>query len=179
MRADFAERIGLAEIMEQSAPRPNVDGFGCRQRFRRVFILTGMKNALASERSHARSGLGYADPWSDRRIARFVLAAPPRIVQSIQEPKRLAREAIRGIMPEGVRQAAHKSIPSALFERGFKDAAQGTVRALMTGSQMALRGYIHEGALRDSYESYLQGLPPRHDFWWPLSLEMWLRRFWS
>ena len=41
------------------------------------------------------------------------------------------------------------------------------------------RGYIDKQVLRGTYEKFLQGIMPRYEFWWALSLEMWLRSFFS
>jgi asparagine synthase (glutamine-hydrolysing) len=131
------------------------------------------------ERTRARYGLSFADPWSDRRLAEFVLAVPQWRIQRVGEVKRIARLAMRGIMPEQVRHKTEKIIPVSLFDRGFKERARDTVFALITGSQAGARGYLDEGAFRNYYESFLRDGPQPYDFWWVLTLEMWLRRYWS
>jgi asparagine synthase (glutamine-hydrolysing) len=179
IRPEFANRIELAEIIRQSAPQPNVNGAARRLRYERIFMFPGVRIATAGERSQARFGLGFADPWSDRRLASFVLAVPQWVIQRVQEPKRIARQAMRGIMPETVRQAACKSEPVALFERGFMCRAKDTVLDFITNSQAAARGYVDATALDQYYASFLRGEPQDDDFWWPLTLEMWLRQYWS
>jgi asparagine synthase (glutamine-hydrolysing) len=179
VRPEFARRIGLAEIIEESEPRSPVSDYARRMRYGRIFMLPSSRLVSADERTRARYGLGFADPWSDRRLAEFVLAVPQWTIQRVGENKRIARRAMRGLMPEQVRQKAAKTIPVSLFDRGFKERATGTVFALVTGSQAGARGYLDEGAFRYCYESFLRDGPQPYDFWWPLTLEMWLRRYWS
>jgi asparagine synthase (glutamine-hydrolysing) len=179
VRTEFAEKIGLAEIIEQSKPRPPITDHARRMRYERIFMFAASGFMSADERTRARYGLGFADPWSDRRLAEFVLAAPQWRVQRVGEPKRIARLAMRGLMPEQVRHKTEKIIPVSLFDRGFKERARDTVFALITGSQAETRGYLDESALQNYYKSFLRDAPQRYDFWWPLTLEMWLRRYWS
>jgi asparagine synthase (glutamine-hydrolysing) len=179
VRPEFANSIGLAELIEQRKPRSPFTNHARRMRYERIFMLSASRFMAADERTRARYGLSFADPWSDRRLAEFVLAVPQWRIQRVGESKRIARLAMRGLMPEQVRQRAAKIIPVSLFDRGFKERARDAVFALITGSRAASRGYLDEGALRDYYESFLLDAPQPHDFWWPLTLEMWLRRYWS
>jgi asparagine synthase (glutamine-hydrolysing) len=178
VRPEFAERIGLAEIVKESKPHSPITDHARRMRYERVFMLSSSRLMLADERTRARYGLSFADPWSDRRLAEFVLAVPQWRIQRVGEDKRIARQAMRGIMPEQVRQRAGKTIPVSLFDLGFKERARDTVSALITGSQAGSRGYLDEGVLRNYYECFLRDGPQPYDFWWPLTLEMWLRRYW-
>jgi asparagine synthase (glutamine-hydrolysing) len=179
VRPEFARRIGLAEIIEQSKPRSPITDHARRLRYERIFMLASSRLMFTDERTRARFGLSFADPWSDRRLAEFVLAVPQWRIQQVGQPKRIARLAMRGIMPEQTRNGTAKIIPVSLFDRGFKERARDTVFALITGSQAGARGYLDEGAFRNYYESFLRDGPQPHDFWWVLTLEMWLRRYWS
>jgi asparagine synthase (glutamine-hydrolysing) len=179
VRPEFANSIGLAEIVKDTEAQPTMKDHARRMRYELIFTLMHLRGMVWSERSWARYGLSFADPWSDRRLAEFVLAVPQWRIQRVGESKRIARLAMRGLMPEQVRQRAAKIIPVSLFDRGFKERARDAVFALITGSRAASRGFLDEGALRDYYESFLLDAPQPHDFWWPLTLEMWLRRYWS
>jgi asparagine synthase (glutamine-hydrolysing) len=176
---EFARRVNLTDIIRECETQSEIGDFARRMRYRRVFFFKGLKHPLLRERYHAKFGMGFADPWSDRRIASFILAAPQWIVQRPSRPKRLAWEAMRGLMPEVPRQNAGKIEPGSLFDYGFKVRARETVLALITNSRAAARGYLDEAVLRSRYDAFLGGKPPRHDFWWPLTLEMWLRRNWA
>ncbi len=176
---DWTNRTHLREIVEQSLPSPPMRGHPARERYHRIFSPAAMRIARNHERMCARYGLVYAEPWADRRLVEFVLAIPQWVVQQVRAPKGIARRAMRGIMPEDARALAGKIEPHALFDHGLRAKERETVFDLLHNSQAEARGFIHAGAVRDVYESYLSGKTPRHDFWWPLTLEMWLRQHWT
>ena len=179
IRPEFARRVGLTEIMQQRFPQSGIRNQARRQRCQLIFSSMSMRRVMLLERSQAGFGLGFADPWSDRRLAGFVIAVPQMILHRIREYKRLARMAMQGIMPEAICRANSKINPTPLYERGVRDRAKDTAMALLTGTGAGARGYIDEKVLRKHYESFLAGQPERYDFWWALTLEMWLRRYWS
>jgi asparagine synthase (glutamine-hydrolysing) len=135
-----------------------------------------MRVATRFERLCAQAGLAYADPWSDQRLVEFALAVPQRALSRAGNNKRLARTAMRGIMPEAARQRAGKTSPKPLYERALNERAQETVWGLLTNTRASADGYIDEDALRTYYERYLQGEAEDHRFWYALTLEMWLRQ---
>jgi asparagine synthase (glutamine-hydrolysing) len=176
----FAAQVGLDELLQQSEPQPNGTGFSYRQRYGLIFAFMHMRGVVWSERTQARFGLGFADPWSDRRLATFVLAIPQQVLDRPGElNKRLPRQAMRGIMPESVRQNARKIVPSPLYKRALREQARGTILDLITDSKAGGCGYIDEPALRAHYEAICRGEPDHAHFWWALTLEMWLRQHWS
>jgi asparagine synthetase B (glutamine-hydrolysing) len=92
------------------------------------------------------------------------------------DDKRLTREAMRGIMPEPVRRSVQKILPTPLFHRALRETAATTVEELLTDSRSAAAGYVDSGRLRREYDEYLAGKRLAAEFWWALTLEMWLRR---
>jgi len=175
----FASRVGLNGLLQQSEPQPNVQGFSRRIRYRLIFAFMHMRGMVWSEPTQARFGLGFADPWSDRRLADFVLAVPQQVLDRPGElKKRLPRQAMRGIMPESVRQNARKIVPSPLYKQAFREQARHTILNLITDSRAGSYGYIDECALRTHYDAFCRGEPDHPCFWWALTLEMWLRQYW-
>jgi len=135
--------------------------------------------ASGEERRRARQGTLYCDPWSDRQVAAYVHAIPQHEVNRLSEPKRLARRAVRRLMPAGTESRLGKTEPDRLFDRGFRESGLPVVRALLEDPLAARMGFIDPERLRSSYERFLGGAPVRYDFWWPLTLEMWLRSHWA
>jgi len=178
VRPEFARRIDLEGIIAESEPRTTMSGHARRIRYGRIFSYAIARLLSVNERTWSRFGLSFADPFSDRRLAEFVLAVPQWRVQSARRPKRVARLAMRGVMPEESLRTAGKIIPESLFDRGFKDRARDTVLDLTTNSEAAARGYLDEKAFHAHYDAFLRG-EPTIDFWWPVNLEMWLRHHWS
>jgi asparagine synthase (glutamine-hydrolysing) len=176
---DFARRAGLSEAIADSLVSDTELRGSRRDRHKRIFSRFGFRNATITERRHAGFGLGYADPWSDRRIAEFILAVPQWVVQTYRQPKALAREAAMSAMPEQARLTARKAIPQSLFDRGFRERGRSVVMDLLTNSIAAEHGFLDASAVLAVYETYLAGRPIHSDFWRPLTLEMWLRDWWQ
>ncbi len=157
-------------------PPAGLRGVSRRQRYRMVFLGMNMETLQWLDRLHARAGVAFADPWSDRRLAEFVIASPQWVVQRMVEPKRLAREAMRGVMPEAVRVRASKISPEPLYELALRDHAVAIVEALLDDPRSAQLGFVDAASLRSHYTAYRAGASLHPTFWWALGLEMWLRR---
>jgi asparagine synthase (glutamine-hydrolysing) len=148
-------------------------------RYGRLFLVGGLLDPVPLERDCARRGLDLRYAWSDRRLASFVLAVPQWIVQRHGDSKRIVRRAMEGIMPPAVVEGAGKIEPSALFDRGLLERERSTVMDLFTDSQLAARGFVDEAVLRGHYEAMLRREPMRMDPWWSITMEMWLRAYWT
>jgi asparagine synthase (glutamine-hydrolysing) len=181
LRPEFLERVDIDDIAIRSVPTaPEGLGYVRSERYRLIFTMMHARGMVWSDRTAARFGQAFLDPWSDRRLASFVLAIPQ---QALDRPgrldKRLVRAAMEGIMPESARTAASKVVPSPLFARALREQAVDTVRSLISDSQAAARGFVDEDALRAHYDDVRRGAPDHPGLWWTLTLEMWLRRYWS
>jgi asparagine synthase (glutamine-hydrolysing) len=176
---EFAERVGLHDLVGGGRERPPVRGFARRRRHRAVFTPFQMQIAAYSGRMLATQGLGYADPWSDRRIAEFVLAVPQDVLNEAGDNKRLLRRAMVGTMPERARVAAGKVSPQPLFDLGIRDRGRSTVRELLRDPEMEGRGWVDRRTLMDHYRTIPDGGSGGLPLWHALTLEMWLRRFWG
>lgn len=178
VRPDFARRIGLDELRCLGTLQPKGRGYGRRQRYRKIFGPVERNNVTVLERTCARFGLERLDPWGDRRIAEFVLAVPPAVLCRAGEQKRLARLAMRGLMPEKARCSAGKIYPTALYELGTRLKERSTVLGLLTNSRLAALGYVDAALLRRHFET--STTEEEADGFWPaLAAEMWLRRYWT
>jgi len=177
LRPEFARHVGLPG--RPDPPRPSGKDFARWTRHRSIFAPVSLRTAVHRERRRARFGLGYSDPYSDRRLVELVTAFPQWRVQRRSRPKALARAAMRGLVPEPARVRMGQTTPVRLFERGMKDHERHRLLDLVTGMHAAKRGWVDEAAVRQSVERYLRDEPQDAEFWWPVTLEMWLRAFWS
>jgi asparagine synthase (glutamine-hydrolysing) len=175
----LAVRVDLEDIIRESTRPAPFDGAARTLRYQRVFMPQGARIAVLRERTRARTGMAFADPFSDRRLVELVLSMPQWLVQRRGQPKRLVRRSMSGVMPEPARVGARKTIPYGLFDRGFRDRAVPVVQDLLTSSRAAEHGWLDERAARAVYDEYLTTGDSYWDFWWPLTVEMWLRRWWS
>jgi len=179
IRAAWAERVGLADTMRARDAAGAGLNAARRARFDRVFYFRGIRDPALHEGRMARRGLTFVDPFADRRIAEYVLAVPTWVLQRPSEPKRLLRRAMQGVIPEATLSATTKTEPADLHDRGLKERARTVVLDLFTDMELDRRGFVDESALRAAYRDYLGGRSMRHDLWWALTLEMWLRRYWA
>ncbi|MDI5934204.1 asparagine synthetase B family protein [Halomonas kalidii] len=178
VRDDFLARAGLpsrepvreaADAWPRSAPR---------HRYIHIFSPLVMRGVMYAERVSAAHGIAIADPWSDRRIAEFILACPQYCVDTAVEVKRLARRAMDGIMPPSAIRAASKVSPEPLYLGALRGKAHVTVVDLMTNSRCADLGFIDEAVLRERFARFVRDEAPPFDLWPTLCLELWLRRYW-
>jgi asparagine synthase (glutamine-hydrolysing) len=169
-----ADPDGIARASEVPVPKELTGPR--RRRYETVFWPEQMRMAVEFERGLAKFRIATTDPWSDRRLAEFVVASPQWAISRPGESKWLTREAMRGVMPEEARVAARKILLEPLFERGLRDRGRETIQDLLTRSRMAEMDFVDEAALRDHHRDVLAGERIQDNFWAALSLEMWLRR---
>lgn len=179
VRDAFLDAQGLAEASREIDASMRLRGEARNQRYRAIFAPSQMFGFVESERLYARHGTSFADPFSDRRIAEWVLAVPQRVVNRPDDRKRLIRRAMQGIVPQTAARSQAKVSPWPLAERGIREREVEAVRGLIRGSLAAQRGWIDESTCMQRYDAYLQGGERPLNFWCTLSLERWLRHHWS
>ncbi len=176
----FARSSRLPKVIRQSARQHSpISEYGRRQRYQAIFDPLRMRLMVWMERVHAGWGTGFADPWSDRRLARFALAIPHEVINRPREYKYLAREAMQGIMPQAALKKVGKILPTAYFLSAMRNQSRTTVLELIENSAAHDFGFIDKTILRKHYEEVLAGGSEPHGFWCALCTEMWLRRFWT
>ena len=173
-------RIGVeGDLGAPAVLPPAMPGYTRTVRQFFAFLPMHMRTSIWTERTNARFGQGLADPWSDRRLAEFVIAIPQQVLNPPgRADKRFVREAMRGIMPETVRENTAKVIPSPLYTRSLRETAVDTIRSLTTDTELAKHGFADEAALRAHYERVRRGDREHPSIWSALTMEMWLRRYW-
>ena len=180
LRSDLLDRTGTEPGTAHDAEPPDaLRGYTRRERYRLLLVPMHMRGVVWSERTNAAFGLGFVDPWSDRRLAEFVLAVPQAVLNRPGElGQRLVRAAMRGIMPEELRRTAAKIVPQPLFDRALRHDAVDTIRDLLADMEADRRGYLDGKALRAHYEDVVAGGRAHVTLWCAITLEMWLRRYW-
>ncbi|HEV7460881.1 MAG TPA: asparagine synthase-related protein, partial [Solirubrobacteraceae bacterium] len=128
-------------------------------------------------REAASANLRFAHPYRDPELVELALALPPELAFDARLDRRLARDAVRGLLPEVVRGSDRKPV----FNQFFSDALEGDlrfVRRLVDAPNAAIRAYVDPVALRSAV---LEVEPARRGPGWPLdvwrvaTLECWLR----
>ena len=177
VRQEFLARHGVVPGISVQGEIPSGVSDARRQRYEYVFssfVTRGLTNASRAAAAH---GMTVLDPWSDRRLASFVLACPQHQLTRASEFKRLPRRAMRGIMPQHAIDSARKVSPEPLYERALRQEAYVNVMALIRDSRCAGQGYVDGDRLHSDFEDYMNGRRPMFDLWSTLSLELWLREY--
>jgi asparagine synthase (glutamine-hydrolysing) len=173
--SDLAARTGLEDTIRSGlAPGPG-EADARMRRWQRITNRSLVSRLTAAERRAARAGLVAADPWSDRRLASFVVAIPQHHVNRATDRKRIVRRALRAVGPADVVSRLGKTEPASLFDAGFRGPGREVVLDLLRDPVAERRGYLDAGEARTAFRDWLDGKPVRHDFWWPVALEWWLR----
>lgn len=175
----FVQRTGVPNLLSEPDHVPAGLLHTRAERYRWIFTQLHLRGVAWSERTYARHGLGFADPFSDARMVALAIALPQQVINRPgDQSKPLMREAMRGIMPEPALTEADKILPTPLYERFLRDRAAPIVRDLLTNSQVGQRGWVDERIMRDSYDGWVAGRPLPAEFWWTLAVELWLRVHW-
>jgi len=178
VKESFLQRFGIPGNSPLSLESMNWSGVSRRQRYQSIFSPFVMRGVMELERSCSGYGLGFADPWSDRRMTEFALAVPQHMLNRMSMTKRMPRKALAGLMPDEAIAAASKVSPEPLYLKALRETSYHRVVALMTNSRSADLGCIDESAFRDRFERFVGHQEPVFDIWSTLSLEIWLRSYW-
>lgn len=174
-----AQRVGLDCVIREWRALPRFAGRGRSLRLARLLSPQSARLAVHAERTMAQSGLTFADPYTDRRLTEFVLSLPAWQVHRRTAPKQLARSALRGIVPETARLRANKTIPERLYERGLRHRANPSVEMLLSDPVAARHGWLDPEPVRRLHDAFRRTGTITYDYWWVLTTEWWLRRWWS
>lgn len=150
-----------------------------RDRYSHIFTEIHMHGMIWSERTNARLGVGFADVWSDRRLAEFILSIPQYMVHRVHDQKLIVRRAMTGVMPSEALAGIRKVSPQPLYIKALRKKALHIVRDLSKDMLSAKAGYIDEDIFHREMEKLINGQIVMFDLWGALSLEMWLRRYWK
>ncbi len=109
IRSEWMAKIGLQDRWRESIPREGLRGIGQKSRYG-VYSLgrryTMIDTVLAFAESH---GVEIRHPLHDLRLTRFFMGAAGEHLRKANTRKYLLREAMRGTLPEKIRQRRTKS----------------------------------------------------------------------
>lgn len=106
----YGLRAGLATQVASEAALPRLPGFNplasalAQDTFGR-FLTTLLRYGDRNSMAHSRE---VRLPFCDHRIAEFIAGLPPHLLMGGIQTKRLLRESMRGILPEGIRTRWNK-----------------------------------------------------------------------
>ena len=127
--------------------------------------------------SHAAEfGIDWRSPLEDHRLIEFAASLPAEQTFSAGVDKMIVRRGQRGFLPDEVLNAEAKIFPTKILRRGF-ETRRSELNKLMTGMRAAELGIVDEAKVRESVQAYFDGRNASELFWYVLTLEDWLRRY--
>ncbi len=116
-----------------------------------------MGNVIAS-RQAAAYGLEVRRPFRDRRLIEFGLRLPRSLVYRPGETKWILRRAMRGVLPEPIRQRRWATSLLPLVKRGLCEREADTVRGILGDPDGPWRRYVRQDWLQDMVDVRLPEL---------------------
>jgi len=181
LNADWADRIGLRDRWQQDDAPVALPTFAQRNRFS-VFTAArrhvNFDNMLAYAERH---GVELRHPLHDLRLTRFYMGAAGTALRADGERKYVLREAMRGTLPEKVRQRRDKAYFVAHLVETVIDLLH---QRPLEETQCVQRGWVDPAALHRLVEPYRAwhaagasgAMPtvPLGPVWFALATDMWL-----
>jgi asparagine synthase (glutamine-hydrolysing) len=107
-RRDFAAAVNLAERMSEPNYDARFSSVAAGAVYRDATAPAGAYSWHEDVRAAAAFGIEMSAPFQDRALAEFALALPEEQRWSLGRAKRVLREAMRGLMPDAVRERDDK-----------------------------------------------------------------------
>jgi asparagine synthase (glutamine-hydrolysing) len=173
---DFAQRARRAGLRQPAGPGESPS----RRAIHAKMVGTPWYWRLANwqDRNSASFGIEVRHPFLDRRLVEYVLALPGEQLFRLGSSKSLLRRAMRGILPERIRQRMDKTRFTSFIDFVLLERSAGEIMELLREPRSANLGILDGDALRSAYLSLVHGGPDarRRAVWYAINLEIWLRR---
>jgi asparagine synthase (glutamine-hydrolysing) len=131
-------------------------------------------------------GMEIAFPFMDRDMIGFVMRVPPEDYSKGAVPRALLRQAMRGVVPDGILDRRRKADFSGYINESARSQYVGFDSVLQGASQIVKRGYVHQDLLGPELErlsAQIHDQGPNCEAAWDLQklcrLELWLQTFFS
>ena len=142
---EFARRVDLLERLQWSPPAPRFPTFAQQDVYREVFQGINVHSVEMEARSDAWFGLEGRHPFQDRRIVEFAVQLPESQRWRQGQQKFVLRQAMRGLLPELVRQRSSKGDFTNSFVVAFEQLGGET---LFDNIPLAQIGWIDGARVR-------------------------------
>jgi asparagine synthase (glutamine-hydrolysing) len=131
-------------------------------------------------REAALAGLAFRHPLRDASLIDLALTLPPELAFDARLDRPIAREAMRGLVPDEVRLSDEKPYFNPILECALTGADRPEIERLLEARDAAVGAYVRLDVVRDELlsRSHRPGTDGRAwalDLWRLLTLECWLR----
>ncbi len=118
-------------------------------------------------------------PFLDYRLVEKTLSVHPDMVINNGTTKHLLREAMKGILPEQIRNRKDKTGFMTPEEKWFRtDKFKNYITDLIDSQSFKNRGYFNSKEVKERYDKHLKGeINISKEIWKWINLEMWFKEF--
>lgn len=130
----------------------------------------------------AEYGLEPSHPFMDRRIVEYLASVPPEVKFRHGYTKRVLRRAMKGILPEVVRNRRYKTNFSAVYDVKTTQSQAASISEMFKSPLLAEIGMVDPAPLQNAWSEYQLNADHvdnerRTDLWVAITLERWLRDY--
>jgi asparagine synthase (glutamine-hydrolysing) len=117
-------------------------------------------------------------PFLDHRLVEFAFSLPWEQKIFRGTGKRILRNAMKGIIPESVRNRKDKIAFSTPEDIWFEKSLRGTALEIINSESFQQRPFFNAGKVKETFGAHQQGrINIISDIWRCVNLELWLRLF--
>ncbi|MDO8601341.1 MAG: asparagine synthase-related protein, partial [bacterium] len=117
-------------------------------------------------------------PFLDYRLVEFIYRLNDDKKIKSGQTKYLMRNALRGILPEEIRNRQDKIGFETPEEIWFRKELSGEIRKTFTSKSFVKRKYFNAENVIESFDRYIKGDPVSYQLFWRIyNLELWLRQY--
>lgn len=178
LHPDLIRRTDLPARCSQAGGETAFPAPGQWPRYRHLTLSVIPQGIAAARQLYNQHGLEAVDPFLDRRLVEFALAAPADQLGRPHRSKWALREAMQDVLPASVRERRDKTRLLALLERGLRQREQAAVRHILAQPEIVRREFVRASWLQQALTFGADWPQNRAFLWLCLSLELWLQRFW-
>jgi asparagine synthase (glutamine-hydrolysing) len=150
----------------ESADHPRPDHF-------RAALDQWAADGLSEETFFAsRCGVDRRDPYRDLDLIDFMLSIPSDVCYRDGHTKWLARESMRGLLPESIRLRPRGGLLTEFFDAGYR-REHASLRQLLTGRDVAWPDYVDHGWLMRALDAREPSEREKLLVWYCASFELW------
>ena len=146
-------------------------------------IHTMLKSSITSllryeDRDSMAFGIESRVPFLDYRFVEFVYSLSDNQKIRHGETKWIMREALKGILPEKIRQRQDKIGFATPEEYWMKEELGKEMKKVFASDKFQSRGFFQKGKTSKLFKEYLKGHIKNYQLFWRLyNYEMWMRVF--
>jgi asparagine synthase (glutamine-hydrolysing) len=172
----FAQRVGLPERARDDPRHRRFTQPAQWVRLSMLSVSTWPSMCSDGRAFYHRHGLESETPYFDRRLVEVAMALPADQLGRPWRGRWIQRNAMRGLLPEGICERPFKTDFEVLTRIGLFERETDTLRSILAGARSERMGFVRGDWIRYALSRQAQ-LDQVEIYWlWKIvSLELWLR----